>query len=63
MERQEELHELGEIHRRIVDNVASGLLSVDGRGRILSFNAEAERITARPLPPLSPADEAPTGPQ
>jgi two-component system sensor histidine kinase PilS (NtrC family) len=42
---REELHELGEIHRRIVDNVASGLLSVDGRGRILSFNAEAERIT------------------
>ena len=42
---RQELHELGEIHRRIVDNVASGLLSVDGRGRILSFNAEAERIT------------------
>jgi two-component system sensor histidine kinase PilS (NtrC family) len=45
MERQEELYELAEIHRRIVDNVASGLLSVDARGRVLSFNAEAERIT------------------
>ena len=42
---REELHELGEIHRRIVDNVSSGLLTVDRRGSITSFNAEAERIT------------------
>jgi two-component system, NtrC family, sensor histidine kinase PilS len=42
---REELHDLGELHRRIVDNVASGLLSVDASGKILSFNAEAERIT------------------
>ncbi len=42
---REELHELGEIHRRIVDNVSSGLLTVDRRGAITSFNAEAERIT------------------
>jgi two-component system sensor histidine kinase PilS (NtrC family) len=40
-----ELSELGEIHRRIVDNVPSGLLSIDARGGILSFNREAERIT------------------
>lgn len=40
-----ELHELGEIHRRIVDNVSSGLLTVSRDGRISSFNREAERIT------------------
>jgi two-component system sensor histidine kinase PilS (NtrC family) len=40
-----ELSELGEIHRRIVDNVPSGLLSVGAGGRILSYNREAERIT------------------
>jgi two-component system sensor histidine kinase PilS (NtrC family) len=43
-----ELDELGEIHRGIVDNVASGLLSVDRYGLILSFNREAERITGYP---------------
>ena len=42
---QEQLHELGELHRRIVDNVSSGLLTVDQAGRITSFNREAERIT------------------
>ena len=42
---REELHELGEIYQRIVDNVASGLLTVDRGGEITSFNAEAERIT------------------
>jgi two-component system sensor histidine kinase PilS (NtrC family) len=40
-----ELLELGELHRRIVDNVASGLLTVDEARRITSFNREAERIT------------------
>ncbi|MCP4006076.1 MAG: PAS domain S-box protein [bacterium] len=40
-----ELRELGEIHQRIVDNVASGLLTVDRAARISSFNSEAERIT------------------
>ncbi len=40
-----ELDELGELHRRIVDNVATGLLSFDRQGLILSFNREAERIT------------------
>ncbi len=40
-----ELEELGEIHQRIVDNVASGLLTVNRQARITSFNAEAERIT------------------
>jgi two-component system, NtrC family, sensor histidine kinase PilS len=43
-----ELHELGEIHRRIVDGVSSGLLTTDTRGRITSFNREAERITGHP---------------
>lgn len=40
-----ELRELGEIHRRIVDNIATGLVSVDRDGAITSFNGEAERIT------------------
>jgi two-component system sensor histidine kinase PilS (NtrC family) len=40
-----ELSELGEIHRRIVDNVPSGLLSLRHDGTILSYNREAERIT------------------
>jgi len=40
-----ELHELGEIHRRIVDHVSSGLLTVSRGGVISSFNREAERIT------------------
>ncbi len=40
-----ELHELGEIHRRIVDNVSSGLLTVSRDGTVTSFNREAERIT------------------
>ena len=43
-----ELHELGEIHRRIVDNVSSGLLTVSRAGEISSFNREAERITGWP---------------
>jgi two-component system sensor histidine kinase PilS (NtrC family) len=43
-----ELHELGEIHRRIVDSVSSGLLTVSRGGEISSFNREAERITGWP---------------
>ena len=43
-----ELQELGEIHRRIVDNVSSGLLTVSRAGAISSFNREAERITGWP---------------
>ena len=42
---QDELLELGEIHQRIVDNVSSGLLTVDGDGCVTSFNREAEHIT------------------
>lgn len=42
---REELRELGQLHRRIVENVASGLLTVDPSGRVTSFNREAERIT------------------
>jgi two-component system sensor histidine kinase PilS (NtrC family) len=40
-----ELHELAEIHRRIVDGVSSGLLTVSRAGRVTSFNREAEQIT------------------
>ncbi|MBW2416353.1 MAG: PAS domain S-box protein [Deltaproteobacteria bacterium] len=43
--RQDELIELGDLHARIVDNVSSGLLTVDQLDRITSFNQEAERIT------------------
>lgn len=39
------LEELGELHRRIVDNVSSGLLTVGRSGEITSFNSEAERIS------------------
>jgi two-component system sensor histidine kinase PilS (NtrC family) len=42
---REELHELGELYRRIVDNVSSGLLTVTRDGLISSFNQEAEEIT------------------
>ena len=44
-ERRHELYELGELHQRIVDNVSSGLLTVDRSERVTSFNREAERIT------------------
>jgi two-component system sensor histidine kinase PilS (NtrC family) len=65
-----ELHELGEIHRRIVDSVSSGLLTVSRDGVISSFNREAERITGWPIsealggrleqlfPALGPVDSA-----
>jgi two-component system, NtrC family, sensor histidine kinase PilS len=64
---RDELHELGELHRRIVDNVASGLLTVTQEGGISSFNREAERITGyraadvvgRPIAELF--SEAPAG--
>ncbi len=42
---RDELIELGDLHARIVDNVSSGLLTVDELERITSFNQEAERIT------------------
>ncbi len=40
-----ELHDLGELYQGIVDNVSSGLLTVNHEGEITSFNAEAARIT------------------
>jgi two-component system sensor histidine kinase PilS (NtrC family) len=43
-----QLRELGEIYRKIVDNVSSGLLTVDAEERVTSFNREAERITGWP---------------
>jgi two-component system sensor histidine kinase PilS (NtrC family) len=42
---RERLRELGELHQRIVHHMPSGLLTLDGEGRIASFNYEAERIT------------------
>jgi len=59
---REELQELGELHRRIVDNVSSGLLTVTRAEEISSFNQEAEHITGfeasemlgRPLSELFP---------
>jgi two-component system sensor histidine kinase PilS (NtrC family) len=45
---ERELHELGELQRRIFDNVSSGLLTVDLGGSITSFNREAARITGLP---------------
>ncbi len=39
------LEELSEIHRKIIDNVSSGLLTVDRQGVLTSFNREAEHIT------------------
>jgi two-component system sensor histidine kinase PilS (NtrC family) len=42
---RKELQELGELHRRIVENVSSGLLTVTRSGAVTSFNQEAERIT------------------
>ncbi|MEE9279786.1 MAG: ATP-binding protein [Myxococcota bacterium] len=42
-----ELHDLGELYQRIVDNVSSGLLTVNRQGEITSFNAEAARITGQ----------------
>jgi two-component system sensor histidine kinase PilS (NtrC family) len=40
-----QLRELAELHRRIVDHMPSGLLTVNRDARISSFNREAERIT------------------
>jgi two-component system sensor histidine kinase PilS (NtrC family) len=42
---RQELRELSELHRRIVDHMPSGLLTVDRSARVSSFNQEAERIT------------------
>ncbi|HTO05825.1 MAG TPA: ATP-binding protein [Myxococcota bacterium] len=49
---RDELQELGELHRRIVDNVSSGLLTVTRAGLISSFNQEAERITGFTAPQM-----------
>jgi two-component system sensor histidine kinase PilS (NtrC family) len=66
---RERLHELGEIHRRIVENVSSGLIAVDAHGRIALFNPEAARICGlraqevlgRPLAQLFPSLGATAG--
>jgi two-component system sensor histidine kinase PilS (NtrC family) len=43
-QRTEALFHLQTLHQRTVESLMSGLLTTDGRGRITSFNAEAERI-------------------
>jgi two-component system sensor histidine kinase PilS (NtrC family) len=45
---RQELHELSELHRRIVENVSSGLLTVNRAAQVTSFNQEAEQITSIP---------------
>lgn len=71
----DQLRELGQIHQRIVDNVSSGLLTVDAGGQITSFNREAESITgvssedvlgsslAELFPSLPPTDAASIEPE
>ncbi len=39
------LQELSELHRRVFESVTSGLLTLDARDRITSWNPEAERIS------------------
>jgi two-component system sensor histidine kinase PilS (NtrC family) len=43
--RTSDLAQLRSLHDRTVESLMSGLLTVDGDGRVTSFNPEAERIT------------------
>ncbi len=45
--RTQDLALLQRLHERTVESLTSGLLTLDGEGRITSFNPEAERITGR----------------
>jgi two-component system sensor histidine kinase PilS (NtrC family) len=47
-QRTEALFHLQNLHQRTVESLMSGLLTTDRRGRITSFNAEAERICGCP---------------
>ncbi len=44
-QRTSDLSRLQTLHERTVESLKSGLLTTDSRGRITSFNSEAERIT------------------
>ncbi len=44
-QRTSELARLQNLHRRSVESMMTGLLTVDGEGRVTSFNPEAGRIT------------------
>jgi two-component system sensor histidine kinase PilS (NtrC family) len=44
-QRTSDLSRLQTLHERTVESLKSGLLTTDARGRITSFNSEAERIT------------------
>lgn len=44
-----DLRELQALTKNIVENIGSGLLTIDGEGRITSFNRSAQEITGRPL--------------
>lgn len=58
---------LASLHRHTVESLMSGLLTTDVRGRVTSFNPEAERITGlsaeaalgRPLDEVLPEPETP----
>ncbi|MCZ6782498.1 MAG: ATP-binding protein [Proteobacteria bacterium] len=43
-----DLHRLQDLYQCTVESIMSGLLTIDGAGRITSFNPEAERITGIP---------------
>ena len=44
-QRTSDLHRLQNLHRRSVESMMTGLLTVDPEGRVTSFNPEAGRIT------------------
>ena len=48
-EKSVDLRQLQALTKNIVENIGSGLLTVDRDGRITSFNRSAEEITGRPL--------------
>ncbi len=43
--RTSDLRQLQGLYQRTVESLMSGLLTIDGEGRVTSFNAEAEKIT------------------
>ncbi|MEZ4279312.1 MAG: ATP-binding protein [Myxococcota bacterium] len=64
-----DLEQLRDLHRLIVESIASGLATIDSAGRVTSFNPEAERITGvsaaeasgRPIEELIPGASAVIG--
>jgi two-component system sensor histidine kinase PilS (NtrC family) len=46
-QRTSDFMHLATLHRRTVESLMSGLLTIDGEGRVTTFNPEAERITGR----------------